>query len=94
MILDLPPHIEQAIIARAESQGLSVIEMLAKDYSDIDIWLELDKHGLYSDNIDLKLTDDQAQQLLDILENPPQKTPLMRELLELGERMMNKDSHV
>lgn len=35
MIIDLPPHIEQAIIAKAHEQGLTVQEMLTKDYDDI-----------------------------------------------------------
>ncbi|UNU74230.1 hypothetical protein LU293_04875 [Moraxella nasovis] len=30
MIIDLPPHIEQAIIAKAQQQGLSVNELLTK----------------------------------------------------------------
>lgn len=34
MIIDLPPHIEQAIIDRANKQGLTVQEMLAKDYQE------------------------------------------------------------
>ena len=40
MIIDLPPNIEQAIIAKAHEQGLTVQEMLTKDYDDI--WQVLD----------------------------------------------------
>lgn len=40
MIIDLPPHMEQTIIAKDYEQGLTVQEMLAKDYDDI--WQVLD----------------------------------------------------
>ncbi|UNU73642.1 hypothetical protein LU293_01650 [Moraxella nasovis] len=82
MILDLPPHIEQAIIAKAQQQGLTVNELLAKDYAgvnDDDIWLELDKHGLNADSMDINA--DEARHLMQILDNPPPPNPKARALL-------------
>ena len=67
MIIDLPPHIEQAIIAKAHEQGLTVQEMLTKDYDDI--WQVLDQHGLNGDEI--RLTDDETRHLMNLLDNPP-----------------------
>lgn len=32
-MLELPPHIEQVLIERAEQQGISVAQMLAQDYA-------------------------------------------------------------
>lgn len=37
MILDLPPHIEHAITTTAKEQGLTVIELLARDYMADDL---------------------------------------------------------
>lgn len=32
-MLELPPHIEQVLIERAEQQGISVAQMLVQDYA-------------------------------------------------------------
>lgn len=77
MIIDLPPHIEQAIIAKAHEQGLTVQEMLTKDYDDI--WQVLDQHGLNGDEI--HLTDDETRHLMNLLDNPPVQSPKARALL-------------
>lgn len=77
MIIDLPPHIEQAIIAKAHEQGLTVQEMLAKDYDDI--WQVLDQHGLNGDEI--RLNDDETRHLMNLLDNPPKPNPKARALL-------------
>ena len=50
MILELPPETIQAIITKAEQQGITPAQLLAKDYVDDDIWLVLDKHGLNADD--------------------------------------------
>ena len=77
MIIDLPPHIEQAIIAKAHEQGLTVQEMLTKDYDDI--WQVLDQPGLNGDEI--RLTDDETRHLMNLLDNPPAQSPKARALL-------------
>lgn len=87
MIIDLPPHIEKAIIAKAQEQGLTVQEMLTKDYDDI--WQVLDQHGLNGEP-NLTLSDKQAKQLADVLDNPPPPNVFMRELLAMAKGM----SHV
>lgn len=94
-MIDLPPHIEQAIIAKAQQQGLTVQEMLAKDYADDAMWLELDKHGLNADDTPIIIDEHNAPIIQQLLDNPAPPTPLMRELLALGESMVKeKKDHV
>lgn len=42
MILDLPPQIEQAIIATAEAQGLTVEELFQQMFSEKEMMLNSD----------------------------------------------------
>lgn len=47
-MLDIPPYIEQAIIQTAKQQGLTAIELLAKDYASSELLAE--QYGIYSDD--------------------------------------------
>lgn len=74
MIIDLPLQTEQAIIARAEQQGLTVKELLMKDYSpkdDFDFGLEAERHGLNSDVLPA-LSDAELQAIYDDLDDDSQ----------------------
>lgn len=84
MILDLPPHIEQVIIARAEQRGLTLEQMLSADYVD-DLALLADQAGIVTDTDNTVLTDEQWQFVISILDNPPPKTQAMQKLLALRE---------
>ncbi|UNU73361.1 hypothetical protein LU293_00135 [Moraxella nasovis] len=75
MILDLPPATAIAIIETAKAQGITTDELLQSVANSDDIWLELDKHGLNSDGANLVLTEKQALQIIELLENPPSPTP-------------------
>lgn len=90
MIIDLPPQTEQAIIARAEQQGLTVKELLMKDYSpkdDFDFILdEIERHGLNSDDVDIILNEQDANIVQALLDNPPTPNPYMQKLIELGKK--------
>ncbi len=88
MILELPPETIQAIITKAEQQGITPAQLLAKDYVDDDIWLVLDKHGLNADDTRLVIDEQNAPIIQALLENPPPPNPAMLELLALGENMV------
>ena len=90
MILELPPETIQAIITKAEQQGITPAQLLAKDYVDDDIWLVLDKHGLNADDTRLVIDEQNAPIIQALLENSPLPNPAMRELLALGENMVKK----
>lgn len=79
MILDLPPHVEQAIISKAELQGITPAELLAKDYAEVDIFTEMEKHGLNSDGVNIVLTAQDAKMIEEHLNAP--LTPYMQEIL-------------
>ncbi|MDO4449588.1 MAG: hypothetical protein Q4B79_01340 [Moraxella sp.] len=79
MILDLPPHIEQVIIAKAQSQGISPTELIARDYGEPDIFAEMEKHGLNSDGVNIVLTDEDARRIQEHLDSPI--PPIIQELL-------------
>ena len=81
MILDLPPHIEQVIIAKAEAQGISPAELIARDYGEPDIFAEMEKYGLNSDGVNIVLTDEDARRIQEYLDNPPPLTSYMQEIL-------------
>lgn len=70
MILDLPPHIEQVIIAKAEQRGLTLEQMLSADYGD-SVDLLADQAGIITDTDNTVLTDEEWQFVMNILDNPP-----------------------
>lgn len=70
MILDLPPHIEQTIIAKAKERGLTPEQMLNADYGD-DMDLLADQAGIITDTDNMVLTDEAWQFVMNILDNPP-----------------------
>lgn len=76
MILDIPTHIEQAIIAKAQRQGVSVNDMLYAFATDEPM---LDSTCAKNEALTVK----QAK-ILDTLDDKP--TPFMRELLDMGKR--------
>ncbi|STZ08034.1 Uncharacterised protein [Moraxella caprae] len=70
MILDLPPHIEHAITTTAKEQGLTVIELLARDYMVDDLtqsWA---------------LTHQDKAMLQELLDSPPAPTPKLLALFD------------
>lgn len=76
MILDIPPHTAQMIIAKAQRQGVSVDELLQN--------FALDEPMLDSgDTPNSPLTVQDAQVLQNLPETP---TPFMQELLAMGHR--------
>ena len=87
MILELPPETIQAIITKAEQQGITPAQLLAKDYVDVDIWLVLVKLGFNADDTRLVIDEQNAPIIQALLDNPP-PNPAMRELLALGESMV------
>lgn len=76
MILDIPTHIEQAIIAKAQRQGISVNEMLYAFATDEPM---LDSGHAKNEPLTAKQAD-----ILDRLDDKP--TPFMQELLDMGKR--------
>lgn len=80
-MIDIPPHIETAIIQQAQMQGLTAIELLAKDYATPSGFDFLEQDGIYSDGKPIALTQEQSQAIWDELDEPPNPTPAMRELM-------------
>lgn len=80
-MIDIPPHIETAIIQQAQMQGLTAIELLAKDYATPSGFDFLEQDGIYSDGKSIALTQEQSQAIWDELDEPPNPTPAMRELM-------------
>lgn len=81
-MIDIPPHIETAIIQQAQMQGLTVIELLlAKDYATPNGFDFLEQDGIYSDGKPITLTQEQFQAIWDELDEPPNPTPAMKELM-------------
>lgn len=76
MIIDLPPHIEQAIIAKAHEQGLTVQEMLAKDYDSEHM---AEQHGIYTTH-DHTTSPTTFERLQDWLDEPPTPSKRLDEL--------------
>ena len=74
MILDIPPHLEQAMIAQAQEQGLSVMELLQRKFLDDEPQLNADPRPLIVDETN-------AHIIQELLDNPPSPSPAMRELL-------------
>lgn len=70
MILDLPPETVQAIIAKANEQGLTVLELLARDYVADDLTQSWE------------LTHQDKAMLQDLLDNPPAPTPKLLALFD------------
>lgn len=84
MILDLPPETVQAIIAKAEMQGVTPAELLTKDYSSHNDFAlsEMERQGLNSDGVHIVLTEQDAKTIQAHLDNPPPPTPFMQEILK------------
>lgn len=80
-MLDIPPHIEQVIIATAKGQGVSVGELLAQKFPSDDL---AEMHGLNSDTANFTLNEKDSQALQAILDNPTPPTPALQEILALG----------
>lgn len=80
-MLDIPPHIETAIIQKAQMQGLTAIELLAKDYATPNGFDFLEQDGIYSDGKIATITQEAFQTILDELDEPPTPTPAMIELM-------------
>lgn len=76
MILDIPPHTVQMIIAKAERQGVSVAELLQN--------FALDEPMLDSGDTPNSPLTAQDAQVLERLSDTP--TPFMQELLAMGHR--------
>lgn len=77
-MIDIPPHIETAIIAKAEQQGISIDELLERIFIG-DLWQVLDRHGISSNEIDLNA--DESHHLMTLLDNPPPTNHKARALL-------------
>lgn len=75
-MIDIPTHIEQAIIAKAQRQGVSVNEML---YA-----FALDEPMLDSGHAKNEALTAKQAKILDTLDDKP--TPFMQELIEMGKR--------
>lgn len=75
-MIDIPTHIEQAIIAKAQRQGVSVNEMLYAFALDEPM---LDSGHAKNEPLTAKQAD-----ILDRLDDKP--TPFMQELIEMGRR--------
>lgn len=87
MILDLPPETVQAIIAKAEMQGVTPAELLTKDYANDADDLMADQAGIYTDlENGWTLGESDAQRVFDLLENPPPLSATAKAFLE-GKRV-------
>lgn len=99
MILDLPPETVQAIVAKAELQGISPQALLANQfldkppfeypdgYSETEfnaIFDEIEKYGLNSDGANMVLTEQDAKTIQELLDNPPPPNPYMQRLMAMG----------
>lgn len=81
MLIDLPPQVEQAIINKAQSKGMTTenfikeqLEILVSDFSF------LDNHGIYS-RLNHEASNESLQTISEHLDQPPQPTLAMRELM-------------
>ncbi len=81
MIIDLPPQIEQAIINKAQSKGMTAenfikeqLELLVSDFSF------LDNNGIYS-YTSHEASNMSLQAINEHLDQPPQPTLAMQELM-------------
>lgn len=77
MLLDIPPHIETAIIATAERQGLTVNELLEQTFVDFSL---LEKDGIYSENFPT-LSQSAIEKIVADLDAPPRKNPNLQALM-------------
>lgn len=80
MIIDLPPQTEQAIIATAKAQGLTVAELLKQTFIEPDIMLN-------SDLTRIELEPEQFNYLMALLDEPPKPNPQLQNLLRLTAHM-------
>lgn len=80
MILDLPVETVQAMIATAERQGVTLVELLNKDYGKFDMLAEMEKQGLNSESVNITLTEQDADVIQKHLEHT-HLTPFMQEVL-------------
>lgn len=76
MILDLPPQTEQAIIATAKAQGLTVAELLKQTFVEPDMMLN-------SDLTHIELEPEQFDRLIGLLDEEPKANPNLQQLLSL-----------
>lgn len=76
MIIDLPPQTEQAIIATAEAQGLTVAELLKQTFVEPDMMLN-------SDLTHIELKSEQFDRLIALLDEEPKANPKLQQLLSL-----------
>lgn len=81
MIIEIPPQIEQAIINKAQSKGMTAesyikeqLEILVSDFSF------LDSNGIYS-RLSHETSNESLQTIREHLDQPPNPTPAMRELM-------------
>ncbi|OOS02151.1 hypothetical protein SAMN02745664_1321 [Moraxella cuniculi DSM 21768] len=75
MIIDLPPQLEQAIINKAQAQGVSVAELLQRTFAN--------EPQLDAEPASIAIGADDGALLQQLLDNPPPPSPAMRELLAL-----------
>ncbi|MFC0821150.1 hypothetical protein [Moraxella marmotae] len=73
MIVELPPQTEQAIIDKAQAQGVSVAELLQRTFND--------EPQLDADPSNIVLGVEDGELLQQLLDNPPPLSPVLRELL-------------
>lgn len=78
MLIDIPPHIETAIIATAERQGLTVNELLEQTF--IDDFSLLEKDGIYSESLPT-LSQSAIDKIVADLDAPPRKNPNLQALM-------------
>lgn len=80
MLIDLPESAVQIINERAEMQGVSVAELIMQTFDKPEIFAN-------SDVFSVELNNEQFNQILDRLEQPPKKNPKLQALLALSKDM-------
>lgn len=83
-MIEIPPHIETAIIQQAQMQGLTAIELLAKDYATPSGFDFLEQDGIYSDGKPVTLTQEQFQAIWDELDDDTPNPQLQALIKQYG----------
>lgn len=79
-MIDIPPHIEQVIIAKAEQQGVSVAMLLERTFGD-NLALLAEQDGLNSDTPPT-LSPAELQTIWDDLDTLPRPNPQLQALIK------------
>lgn len=80
MIIDLPPQTEQAIIATAEAQGLTVAELLKQTFVEPENFDFIEHDGIVSHG-NHTLSPEVFQAIYDDLDQEPQPNPRLQALM-------------